>query len=64
MLHILVEDGTYDDAWPCGTELDEELFDWSRGIFRYRGQQLSLRWLNDEQPAALRREIGLEEQRR
>jgi hypothetical protein len=64
VLRMLMEDGTYDDAWLCGTELDEELAEWSRGIFRYRDQQLSLRWLNDEQSAALRREIGLEEQPR
>jgi hypothetical protein len=43
MLHMLMEDGTYDDAWPWCTQLDEELVDWSQGIFRYRGQELSLR---------------------
>jgi len=36
---MLMEDGTYDDAWLWGTPLDEELLDWSQGIFGTRAER-------------------------
>jgi len=62
VLHMLMEDGTYDDAWLWGTPLDEELLDWSQGIFRHQGRALPLRWLDAEQSATLQRESGLGEE--
>ncbi|MEV7282408.1 hypothetical protein [Streptomyces sp. NPDC093111] len=48
----------FDDGIISADALDEELTDWSEGIFRLRGQQFSLAWLGEEEAGAAHKEHG------
>ncbi|WP_190155857.1 hypothetical protein [Streptomyces litmocidini] len=47
-----------DDGIISAGELDEELADWSAGIFRLRGRQFGLVWLGEEEAGAAQEEHG------
>ena len=61
VLHIVMDDGTYDEAWLWGDSLEDELHEWSSGTFVYQGNEFALQWLDAIESVALRREIGLVE---
>ncbi|MFC8176757.1 hypothetical protein [Streptomyces sp. NPDC057325] len=47
-----------DDGIISADELDEELADWSEGIFRLRGRRFSPVWLGEEEADAAHKEHG------
>lgn len=52
----LLADGTYDDAWVIGEDLDRELDDWAAGRFRFAGTTYHLDWLDEAESAQVHRE--------
>lgn len=57
LVDILFADGTYDDAWVTGEDLDRELDDWAAGRFRFAGTTYDLVWLDDAESARAHREV-------
>ena len=53
----LLADGTYDDAWVIGDDLDPELDDWGAGRFRFGGTTYELTWLDDAASARVHHEV-------
>lgn len=48
-------DGRFEDDFVHADRVEGELRDWSRGLFRYRGEVLRLEWLSSEKSQQLRR---------
>jgi hypothetical protein len=47
------------DDWLVGDELTDALSQWALGLFRFRGHEFRLLWLDDDQSAAVRDEWQL-----
>ncbi len=57
--YLFYADGHFDDFLSSDDELKSDLQGWPLGRFRLRGEDLKVRWLNDEQSRLLRAREGL-----